>query len=203
LNRVLCLPLFAYPLVLSPRLTLSTQRGAPWPIASYGIGDPQAFNIQWDQHSNTLFIQSLRVYSHGNMAIKLKDLDTPIMISLVSGQREVDFRVDFQVAGRGPQATAPILPQSMTTPAQVNPMLINFLDGIPPQGSTKLDAGRYGDAWIYQNKMYFRSKLKLLSPAWMATLSSPDGTHVYEMMKTPLILATENGVTVHIVLKGM
>jgi intracellular multiplication protein IcmK len=177
--------------------------GAPWPIASYGIGDPQAFNIQWDQHSNTLFIQSLRVYSHGNMAIKLKDLDTPIMISLVSGQREVDFRVDFQVAGRGPQATAPILPQSMTTPAQVNPMLINFLDGIPPQGSTKLDAGRYGDAWIYQNKMYFRSKLKLLSPAWMATLSSPDGTHVYEMMKTPLILATENGVTVHIVLKGM
>ena len=177
--------------------------GAPWPIASYGIGDPQAFNIQWDQHSNTLFIQSLRIYSHGNMAIKLKDLDTPIMISMVSGQKEVDFRVDLQVAGRGPQASAPILPQSVTTPAQVNPMLINFLDGLPPQGSTKLDAGRYGEAWIYQNKMYFRSKLKLLSPAWMATVSSPDGTHVYEMIKTPLILATENGVTVNIVLKGM
>jgi intracellular multiplication protein IcmK len=177
--------------------------GAPWAIASYGIGDPQAFNIQWDQSSNTLFIQSLRIYSHGNMAVKLKDLDTPIMISMVSGQKEVDFRVDLQIAGRGPQATAPILPQSVTSPAQVNPMLINFLDGIPPQGSIKLDAGRYGDAWVYQNKMYFRSKLKLLSPAWMATLSSPDGTHVYEMMKTPLILATENGVTVNIVLKGM
>lgn len=177
--------------------------GAPWPIASYGIGDPQAFNIQWDQYSNTLFIQSLRLYSHGNMAIKLKDLDTPIMISMVSGQKEVDFRVDLQVAGRGPQATAPILPESVNTPAQVNPMLINFLDGIPPVGSTKLDAGRYGEAWVYQNKMYFRSKLKLLSPAWMATVSSPDGTHVYEMMKTPLILATENGVTVNIVLKGL
>lgn len=177
--------------------------GAPWPIASYGVGDPQAFNIQWDQRSNTLFIQSLKFYAHGNMAIKLKDLDTPIMISLVSGQKEVDFRVDLQVAGRGPQATAPILPQSVTTPAQVNPMLINFLDGIPPQGSTKLDAGRYGEAWVYQNKMYFRSKLKLLSPAWTATVSSPDGTHVYEMMKTPLILGTENGVTVQIVLKGM
>lgn len=177
--------------------------GAPWPIASYGIGDPQAFNIQWDQYSNTLFIQSLRLYSHGNMAIKLKDLDTPIMISMVSGQKEVDFRVDLQVAGRGPQATAPILPESVNTPAQVNPMLINFLDGIPPVGSTKLDAGRYGEAWVYQNKMYFRSKLKLLSPAWTATVSSPDGTHVYEMMKTPLILATENGVTVNIVLKGL
>ncbi len=177
--------------------------GSPWPIASYGIGDPQAFNIQWDQRSNTLFIQSLRLYSHGNMAVKLKDLDTPIMISMVSGQKEVDFRVDLQVAGRGPQATAAILPQSETLPAKVNPMLINFLDGIPPQGSTKLEAGRYGEAWIYQNKLYFRSKLKLLSPAWMATLSSPDGTHVYEMMKTPLILATENGVTVNIVLKGL
>ncbi len=177
--------------------------GAPWPVASYGIGDPQAFNVQWDQQSNTLFVQSLRIYSHGNMAIKLKDLDTPIMISMVSGQKEVDFRVDLQVAGRGPQATAPILPVSMTTPAQVNPMLINFLDGIPPQGSIKLEAGRYGEAWVYQNKMYFRSKLKLLSPAWTATVSSPDGTHVYEMMKTPLILATENGVTVNIVLKGL
>lgn len=177
--------------------------GAPWPIASYGIGDPQAFNIQWDQYSNTLFIQSLRLYSHGNMAIKLKDLDTPIMISMVSGQKEVDFRVDLQIAGRGPQATAPILPQSVNTPAQVNPMLINFLDGIPPVGSTKLDAGRYGEAWVYQSKMYFRSKLKLLSPAWTATVSSPDGTHVYEMMKTPLILATENGITVNIVLKGL
>lgn len=177
--------------------------GAPWPIASYGIGDPLAFNIQWDQRSNTLFIQSLRIYSHGNLAVKLKDLDTPIMISMVSGQKEVDFRVDLQIAGRGPQATAPMLPHSVNTPAQINPMLINFLDGIPPQGSIKLNAGRYGDAWLYQDKMYFRSKLKLLSPAWMATLSSPDGTHVYEMMRTPLILATENGITVNIVLKGM
>lgn len=179
--------------------------GAPWPIASYGIGDPQAFNIQWDQRSNTLFIQSLRIYAHGNLAVKLKDLDTPIMISLVSGQKEVDFRVDLQVAGRGPQAVAPILPDTVTVigPAQINSALINFLDGIPPNGSIKLEAGMKGEAWLYENKIYFRTKLKLLSPAWSATVSSPDGTHVYEMMKTPLILATDNGKTINIELKGL
>src|SRR5690606_18937934 len=33
--------------------------GAAWPITSYSIGDPEAFNIQWDQRSNALFVQSL------------------------------------------------------------------------------------------------------------------------------------------------
>lgn len=183
-------------------LVFTDSTGSPWPIASYGIGDPQAFNIQWDQVSNTLFVQSLKIYAHGNLAVRLKDLSTPIMLTLVSGQSQVDYRIDLQVAGRGPQATAPIIAETIT-PAQVNPMLISFLDGVPPAGSIKLDAGRYGDAWTFKNKLYFRTKLKLLSPAWSATVSSPDGTHVYEMMKTPLILATDEGKTVNIQLKGL
>lgn len=176
--------------------------GAPWPITAFSIGDPQNFNIQWDQKGNTLFIQSLKVYGHGNMAVRLWGLDTPVMLTLVSGQRIVDFRVDLQVGGRGPDAKPPVV--DTTFSSNVNPLLMNILDGIPPKGSIKLNvSGGMGDAWLNDNKIFFRTKLTVLSPAWVSTVSSPDGTHVYELMLTPYIVATQNGKTVDIKLTGL
>lgn len=176
--------------------------GAAWPVTAYSIGDPQNFNIQWDQKGNALFIQSLKQYSHGNLAVRLWGLDTPVMITLVSGQRNVDFRVDLQVGGRGPDAKPPIV--DTTYNAKVNPLLINILDGIPPRGSIKLGVtGGYGEAWYADGRVYFRTKLTVLSPAWTATVASPDGTHVYEMMLTPFILASQNGKTIDIKLSGL
>lgn len=176
--------------------------GAPWPITAYSVGDPQNFNIQWNQKDNTLFIQSLKVYAHGNMAVRLWGLDTPVVLTLVSGQRTVDFRVDLQVGGRGPDAKPVVIDTAFG--AKVNPLLMNLLDGVPPKGSIKLNViGGLGDAWLYDNKVYFRSKLTILSPAWLSSVSSPDGTHVYELMLTPYIVATQNGRTVDIKLSGL
>lgn len=155
--------------------------------------------------SNTLFIQSLKNYTHGNLAVTLHENATPVMLSMVSGQKEVDFRIDFQIAGRGPEAAPPIMQDSILTgAAKTNPVLINILDGIPPKGSTKLNvSGNYGDAWSKGDTLYFRSKLSVLSPAWVATVSSPDGTHVYEMKNTPSILASKNGQTIDIRITGL
>lgn len=177
--------------------------GAPWPITAYSIGDPQNFYVQWNQKDNTLFIQSLKVYAHANMAVRLWGLDTPVVLTLVSGQKTVDFRVDLQVGGRGPEAKPPVVTDTAFN-AQVNPLLMNILDGVPPKGSIKLKvSGGYADAWLYDNKVYFRTKLTVLSPAWLSTVSSPDGTHVYEMMLTPYIVATQDGKTVDIKLSGL
>ena len=54
-----------------------------------------------------------------------------------------------------------------------------------------------------RKKMYFRSPLTVISPAWLSMVSSPDGTHVYEMAPTPLILASQDGRTVNIQVKGL
>lgn len=176
--------------------------GAAWPITAYSIGDPQNFNIQWNQKDNTLFIQSLKVYSHANMAVRLYGLDTPVVLTLVSGQKTVDFRVDLQIGERGPDAKPPVVDTAFN--ANVNPLIINVLDGVPPRGSIKLKVtGGPADAWLYDNKIYFRSKLTILSPAWLSSVSSPDGTHVYEMMLTPYIVATQEGKTVDIRLSGL
>ncbi len=41
------------------------QTGSPWPIASYSIGDPTRFNIQWDQESNVMMMQGHGRLCHG------------------------------------------------------------------------------------------------------------------------------------------
>lgn len=176
--------------------------GDPWPLTAYSIGDPQNFNVQWDQKGHTIFVQSLKKYGHGNLAVRLWGLDTPVMITLVSGQKNVDFRVDLRVPGRGPDSKPPIV--EILPSAKVSPLLINILDGIPPRGSVRLSvSGGHGEAWLSDSRVYFRTKLTVLSPAWTATVASPDGTHVYELMPTPYILATQNGKTVDIRLSGL
>ncbi len=182
-------------------LVFADATGQPWPIADYSLGNPKQFNIQWDKKTNTLFIQSTSTYSSANLAIRLASLDTPVMLSLVSGQREVDYRVDLQVQGRGPNALAPILDDNL--PSGVNQTLLNVLDGVPPQNSQELAvSGGPARAWLFQGKLILRTPLVVLSPAWNATLSSPDGTRVYEMGKSPLILATQNGKTIKLQLEG-
>lgn len=176
--------------------------GQSWPIADYSLGNPKNFNIQWDRKTNTLFIQSTTTFSNGNLAIRLATLDTPVMLSLVSGQRDVDYRVDLQVRGRGPNAIAAIVGGGL--PSAPNPLLLSVLDGVPPPGSLELQvSGSCGRAWLYKGRLIFRSHLTVLSPAWTATVSSLDGTHVYEMGPTPLILATQNGKTIKIAITGL
>lgn len=178
--------------------------GAPWPIAAYSIGDPQSFNIQWDQKSNAIFIQSMKPYSHGNLAVRLYQLDTPVMLTLVSGQKNVDFRVDLHIPLRSQNCPEPIIETQGGAHARVNPILMNFLDGIPPRGSVKLAvSGGHGEAWLADSRVYFRTKLSLLSPAWTATVASPDGTHVYELVPTTYLLASRHGKTIDIKLSGL
>lgn len=175
--------------------------GQSWPIADYNLGDPKHFNIQWDKKTNTLFMQSTTTYNNGNLAVRLANLNTPIMLSLVSGQRDIDYRVDVQVPGRGPNAVTQVVTD--TLPSAPNPLLLSILDGVPPPGSQELEVcGGCGRAWLYKGKLIFRSQLALLSPAWSATVSSLDGTRVYEMNPTPLLIASHNGQPVKIVLKG-
>lgn len=176
--------------------------GQPWPIANYSLGNPKNFNIQWDKTTNALFIQNTIAYVTANLAVRLEGLDTPIMISLVTGQREVDYRIDLQIHAHGPNAAAPVV-DSLPN-GSVSTALFGVLDGVPPTDSIELKvSGEHGRAWLYNNKLIFRTKLTLLSPAWSSSVSSPDGTKVYELMRTPLILASQNGKPIKIELTGM
>lgn len=177
------------------------ETGMPWPITSYNMGDPKSFNVQWDQESNMLMIQGQGPYATGNMAVTLENLNTPMMFTLVSDQRVVDYRVDFRVQGRGPKAAA-----MMNANAAQNgsALLMNLLDGVAPQDARPLEVvGGSGQAWLRGNTLFLRTPLTVLSPSYDATMSSADGTRVYQMNATPLVLVSDRGRSTTITIKGL
>lgn len=166
--------------------------GQPWPIKAYSVGDPSAFNIQWDRKGNTLLVQSTTFYKRSNLAVMLSDLNTPVMITLIPGQGALDYRVDLHIPGIGPNA---VLSQA-GLPEVANPLLLDVLSGIPVSGSKELKVrGGNAQAWSLGNKLYLRTSnnLNVISPAWQATMRSADGTNAYQLPLSPVILATQNG----------
>jgi intracellular multiplication protein IcmK len=187
--------------------------GAPWPIKAYDIGDPQAFNIQWQQGSaaeekvgqsmnNTMLIQPSAIYKHGNLAVMLRGLNTPIMFTLLPGQRVVDYRLDVQVPGMGPLANAASISH---LPMQANPSLLNVLNNIAPPNAKALEIeGGDARAWVDGSTMYLRTSLTLVSPSWVSTMSSSDGmVRAYSLPVASVLLAMYNGKLIKLSVKGL
>lgn len=182
-------------------LVLVDSTGAPWPIKAYSIGNPKAFNIQWETKSNLLLIQSLTVSKTGNLAIVLSGLNTPIMVTLMSGQKAVDYRVDLRVPGFGPNAQ----PAIEGLPGTESPYLLDVLNGVPPPGSRKLVLRNCisCELWALNKRFFLRTRFTLLSPAWISKMSSPDGTNAYELNQTPVLLLSEHGKVFTLNVEGL
>lgn len=176
--------------------------GAPWPIAAYDLGDPSAFNIQWDRVSNTLMIQASKLYNYGNLAVRLRGLNTPVMLTLIPGQKAVDYRVDLRVQGNGPNAKQ--IPMGVSLPSSASDVLLHVLDGVPPSGSSRLTvSGGDAQAWLLNGKMFVRTSLTILSPGWLGSMTSADGTHAYEMHKSPVLLVSWHGKVMQLKVEGL
>jgi intracellular multiplication protein IcmK len=176
--------------------------GQAWPIEAYSIGDPMSFNIQWDKKGNTLLIQAMSFYKRSNLAIILRGLNTPVMLTLLSGQEAVDYRVDLRVPGMGPNAV--YIQNGL--PDAANSILLDVLNGIPPKDAKILKvAGGDCQAWLLNDRLFLRTSLDVISPAWKAVMSSIDGTHAYELQPSPVVLALQHGkdTTITLTLEGL
>lgn len=176
--------------------------GAPWPISAYDLGDPSAFNIQWDKTSNTIMIQASKLYNYGNLAVRLRGLNTPVMLTLIPGQKAVDYRVDLRVQGYGPNAKT--MPLEEGIPPSASELLLHVLDGVPPPASKRLIVtGGDARAWLANDRMYVRTNLTILSPGWLGSMTSADGTHAYEMQKSPVLLVSWHGKVMQLKVEGL
>lgn len=176
--------------------------GAPWPVSAYDLGDPNSFNIQWDKTSNTLIIQANNLYTYGNLAVRLRGLNTPVMLTLIPGQKAVDYRVDLRVQGYGPNAKN--LPMDNGLPPSASDILLHVLDGVPPGGSRRLTvSGGDARAWLLNEKMFIRTNLTILSPGWLGSMTSADGMHAYEMQKSPVLLVSWHGKVMQLKVEGL
>jgi len=176
--------------------------GAPWPIEAYDLGNPSAFNIKWDTKSNTLMIQAMATYTYGNLAVKLQNLNTPVMLTLVPGQKQIDYRVDLRIQGMGPFAKPNIGGSGL--PGQADQQLLDILDGIAPSNAKQLNVpGGLADAWLQKNVLFVRTRFDLISPGWISKMSSADGTNAYKLQPTPLLLISRYGKVVSLKVEGL
>lgn len=177
------------------------ETGADWPIEAYDLGNARAFNIQWQQNSNVMMIQAVSLYTYGNLAVKLQGLSTPVMLTLIPGQQVVDYRIDLRIQKQGPNAKPMMVEASPLSPSNV---LLSILDGVAPPGSKALTvSGGECMAWLFGDRMYVRTPLTILSPSWIAQMTSPDGTNAYEMELSPTILVLRYGKPIELKIEGL
>lgn len=190
--------------------------GNKWPIIGYDLGDPDSFNIQWQQGSNTLLVQATSAFTYGNLAVRLKGLPTPVMLTLVPGQRSVDYRVDLHIQGRSPTAKDNTQQEggsgssSSSGITGVSNTLIKALNGIPPKNGKRLkvkggscEPSRQNcRAWLADNKLYLRIPMEILSPGWISRVKSSDGMKAYKLQKTPSVLVSDHGQSTELRIEG-
>ena len=130
---------------------------------------------------------------YGAVSVNLKGNPVPVTLILGSAQKEVDTRIDIRVARRGPNAQAPIIDRPGFT--QVDNALLAILDGVPPSESRAIrtSSGEVS-AWAHKNRLYVRTRLPVVSPAYSDTASSVDGMRVYITPMVPFVTVSADGV---------
>jgi len=177
-------------------LTILDSSGAPWPVQDISFAGK--FDITPPESGGHIMrITPQSAHGVGNMSVRLVDMITPVIFTLTTGLDEIDYRFDARIAKAGPLAKTPIIEfGGLSTVAGTDQNLVSVLDGTLPSGAEKLSIkgvdGRTS-AWKMSGKMYLRTPLSLLSPAWESSVASADGTTVYTLNDTPVILLSDDG----------
>jgi intracellular multiplication protein IcmK len=169
--------------------------GAPWPILDVGIGGN--FEVTPTQAgSHVVRVVPLTRVGHGSLSILLKDLTTPVIFRLSSGGPTYHMRYDARVPKLGPNAKTPLIQRGKAGLVAGDQVITMILENSPPQQAKRLKVAGLDArtrAWQLSDKVYVRTPLTMLSPAWNASASSPDGTTVYEIGNAPVLLMSDSG----------
>jgi intracellular multiplication protein IcmK len=179
--------------------------GAPWPLAAIPrISKPSVASIEWLKDTPAVLVSMLSPYEEANMTVFLHGLPMPVVVKLSAGEpsgghrwREVDYRLDLRIPGRGPYAKAAIAGSPKI--ALYDDTLQAFLDGLPPQTAVRLKPrgstpGRTV-VWQHDGALFVRTDRDMQN-AFDSTLAASDGTRVYRLPLTPFLTLSDAGKAV-------
>ncbi len=177
-------------------VTIVDVTGEPWPILDVGVGGN--FEVSPTQSgTHVVRLMPLTRVAAGNLSVLLKDLPTPVIFRLAAGGPTVDLRYDARIGKFGPGAKPQIVNRSR--PEAGDETLALILENAPPAAAKRIKVAGLDartKAWGLNDKVYLRTPLTLLSPAWNASMVSGDGTSVYEIGSAPVLLMSDNGAVV-------
>ncbi len=170
--------------------------GEPWPILDVGVGGN--FEVSPTQAgTHVVRVMPLTRMGTGDLSVLLKDLPTPVIFRLSSGGPNVDLRYDARIGKMGPGAKPQIISRPRLEAGDETLTLL--LENAPPNAAKRVKVSGLDSrtkAWSIGDKVYVRTPLSLLSPAWNASVASADGTTVYEIGSAPVLLMSDNGAMV-------
>ncbi|HAJ90011.1 MAG TPA: type IV secretion protein DotH [Rhodospirillaceae bacterium] len=169
--------------------------GQPWPIQDLTwAGD---FQIeQPDSGSHMLRIIPTSEFATGNVSMRLVGLNPPVIFSLKAERKTVHVRLDVQIPELGPNGVLPPMDVPVSTKAG-DEFMTSILVGVVKGSDTtqlKVD-GIDGRTTAYSKggMVYIRTPYTMLSPAWSSSVQSGDGTKVYALNYSPVILLSDKG----------
>lgn len=175
--------------------------GAPWPVIGKNNFAKDLFEVTQSPEADSpvIMISTTTGVGQGTVAVFLKDLPTPVLLTMTIGLEEADSRVDAIVPRRGPMAKQPTIEQQ--TAPEFDPKLLDFLTKTPPSGAKQLTIQVDGDpstatetiAWMWNEKLYVRTPLAIMSPAWRGIAKTNDGMRAYVFEPTPVLLVSDKG----------
>jgi intracellular multiplication protein IcmK len=177
-------------------ITIVDATGQPWPIMDIGIGGNfEVTKTNAGQGGNHVVrIMPLTRFGYGNLSVVLQDLPTPIIFKLASGGSTVDYRFDGRIPKLGPNAKLSLIERRNLQAGSA--LIMTFLDNAPPPDAKRVKVSGADSrtmAWLVNDRMFVRTTLTMLSPSWDASVSSADGTTVYELRESPALLMSDNG----------
>ncbi len=191
-------------------MTFLDASGKIWPIAHVENMSPDIIDAQdkpiEGSSGNSMFAKIKRFGASGNLGVFLKDLTTPIIITILSGQKDVDYRVDFRVPAliRPTTPGAPSASEAggVVSKTEWDDRLANALMTITPDGCKAQNTSNpETSVWACEkNQSIIRSKGVLLSPAPLngKKLVASDSTKAYLIPSSPVLSMLINGVTVSV-----
>jgi intracellular multiplication protein IcmK len=179
-------------------ITILDATGQPWPIMDLGIGGNfEVTKTGGNPSTHVVRLMPLTRYGYGNLSVVLQDLSTPIIFKLAAGGSTVDYRFDARVPRLGPNAKLSLIERKQLEAG--SPLIMTFLDDSPPPDAKRVrltGADTRTKAWMINDRMFVRTPLTMLSPSWDASVSSADGTTVYELTQTPVLLMSDGGALI-------
>ncbi len=177
-------------------ISMLDSSGQPWPIEDISwVGDFLVEESTVYEKTHMLRVSPESEFAHGNVSMRLMGLNAPVIMTFETNRDLVYYRFDAIIPGDGPGATAPLIDPGITLAAG-DPDMSIALSGVVPSGSTILDVSGVDGrttAYIYNGLTYVRTPLTLLSPGWDSSVTSADGTKVYALEETPVILLSDRG----------
>ncbi|WP_151193496.1 DotH/IcmK family type IV secretion protein [Cysteiniphilum sp. JM-1] len=162
-------------------------------VLKYSLGDSAAFNVEYVEETKVIILQAKQAYQETNLLIIVEGVQTPIMLTLTSGQKVYDS-IDYVRITRADDIQGMQAKPNFKTSS----VLTQLLTGIAPQGAKRLTIDSEGSnrMWSWQGKYLLVTNGILLSPRWQDKSSVNNGDvtlNAYIFDQASSLVVSNNG----------